>query len=186
MKIYTRTGDSGETALFGGGRVGKDHPRVAAYGTVDELNAVVGWALTCVRDSRIQERLGLVQHDLLAVGSELATPPPPSGGRRPATPGIPTERVGEMEGWIDEAASELAPLREFILPGGSEGAAALHVARTVCRRAERAVVALGVEGGSGVAVRYLNRLSDLLFVFARLENRRAATPDVTWEKTGPE
>lgn len=186
MSIYTRTGDAGETGLFGGGRVSKDHPRVEAYGSVDELNAVMGWALCHITDATVRERLALVQHDLFAVGSELATPEPAEGRRRPETPGVPTGRVAEMERWIDEADGELEPLRQFVLPGGSEGAAALHVARTVCRRAERAVVRLGTGGEAEAgAVRFLNRLSDVLFTFARLENHRAGARDVAWEKPTP-
>lgn len=183
MKIYTRTGDDGGTALFGGGRVRKHAPRVDAYGTVDELNAVLGWALTQLADPVVRTRLGFVQHDLFALGSDLATPPAGDGRRRPETPPLPVGRVVAMERWMDGAEEELAPLRAFILPGGSSGAAALHVARTVCRRAERAVVALAAsEPVSGEVVTYLNRLSDLLFTFARLENLRAGRQDVEWEK----
>lgn len=183
MKIYTRTGDDGGTALFGGGRVRKHDPRVEAYGTVDELNAVMGWALTQLGDPVVRTRLGLVQHDLFAIGSDLATPPPAEGRRRPETPAVPVERIAAMERWMDGADDELTPLRAFILPGGSSGAAALHVARTVCRRAERAVVALAEAGPvTAEVVTYLNRLSDLLFTFARLENLRAGRQDVEWEK----
>ena len=184
MKIYTRTGDAGETALFGGGRVPKDHPRVAAYGTVDELNACVGVALAAIADARTRERLNRIQHDLFALGSLLAVAPPAEGRPRPkGLPPMPLERVQEMERWMDEADEELPPLRAFILPGGAPGAAALHLARTVCRRAERAVVHLAAleEVETGVVV-YLNRLSDLLFTLARLENRRAGMSDVEWRK----
>lgn len=182
MKIYTRTGDGGETSLFGGDRVSKDHPRVAAYGTVDELNAAVSWAVETVRDDDVREHLGVVQLDLFVLGAVLATPP--SDGGRPTpkgVPEVPVERIAEMEQWIDQATGELPELRAFILPGGSPGAAALHFARTICRRAERAVVALGTERHvpDGVMV-YLNRLSDTLFVFARLENHRAGVADVEW------
>lgn len=184
MKIYTRTGDAGDTALFGGGRVSKDHHRVSAYGTVDELNASVGVAVVAVVDREIRERLLRIQHDLFALGSLLATMPPQEDRSRPkGLPELPLGRVAEMEAWMDAAEVELAPLRSFILPGGSAGAAALHLARTVCRRAERAVVHLAtlepVEEGIVV---YLNRLSDLLFTFARLENHRAGTPDEEWRK----
>lgn len=186
MKIYTRTGDEGDTSLFGGGRVAKDHPRVDAYGTVDELNSVVGQALLAVEDEGTRERLSLVQHDLFAIGSALATPAPAAGRKRPSTPELPLARVGEMESWIDEADAELPPLRAFVLPGGAPGGAALHVARTVCRRAERAVVALArtedVEDVDEGVIRYLNRLSDLLFALARLENHRAGRGDVEWRK----
>lgn len=183
MKIYTRTGDGGDTGLFGGGRVPKDDPRVEAYGTVDELNSVLGWAITQLSDAELRASLQAIQHDLFALGSELATPPPQEGRRRPETPGLPEGRIQQMEGWIDRADAELQPLSEFVLPGGSPGAAALHVARTVCRRAERAVVrAAGSEVLPAMAIVYLNRLSDLLFSHARLENARLSTPDVTWRK----
>lgn len=218
MKIYTRTGDGGETALFGGGRVPKTHRRVEAYGSVDELNAVLGRALLSVEAPESRPRLARVQHDLFALGAHLATPPTPEGRRRPQLPALPSARIEQMEAWMDEAEGELPPLKGFILPGGSPGAAELHVCRTVCRRAERAVVALaeasaasdsgdaaaGEEGdrpagaaeadrpaalpvpeeGVSEALRYLNRLSDLFFVLARLENARAGTEDVEWEKEG--
>lgn len=183
MKIYTRTGDDGDTALFGGGRVAKDDVRVAAYGSVDELNSAIGWVLTQVSDSDIRIRLERLQHDLFAIGSDLATPPATGGRRKPDTPGLPLDRIGEMEGWIDEADRELPTLRAFILPGGAPGAAALHVARTVCRRAERAVVTLARDQSvTEGAIAYLNRLSDLLFTFARLENHRAGLADMEWRK----
>lgn len=184
MKIYTRTGDAGDTALFGGGRVSKDHHRVAAYGTVDELNASVGIAVTAVADAETRDRLGRIQHDLFAVGAVLATIPSREDRPRPkGLPELPMARVAEMEGWMDAAEQELAPLRAFILPGGTPGAAALHLARTVCRRAERAVVHLATleQVDEGIVV-YLNRLSDLLFTLARLENHRAGRPDVEWMK----
>lgn len=182
MKIYTRTGDHGETALFGGGRVSKDHPRVAAYGAVDELNSVLGWALNEIAPGPTAERLARVQHDLFTLGAELATPPARERRRRPDTPPLPAARVAEMERWMDEMDAELPPLDRFVLPGGARGAAALHVARTVCRRAERAVVSLAAaEAVDDVVLTYLNRLSDLLFVCARMENARAGRPDVPWE-----
>lgn len=183
MKIYTRTGDLGETALFGGGRVAKDDARVDAYGTVDELNSVIGWAVTQIEDADIVGRLELLQHDLFAIGADLAAPPPKEGRVRPGTPALPAYRIPEMEGWIDEADRELTELRAFVLPGGSSGAAALHVARTVCRRAERGVVRLLKEEiVSQTVVPYLNRLSDLLFTFARLDNHRSGSGDVEWRK----
>jgi cob(I)alamin adenosyltransferase len=188
MKIYTRTGDDGGTALFGGGRVRKSDTRVEAYGGADELNSVLGWALTQVEDGSIRERLSSIQHDLFALGAELATPSRSGNRPRPQTPVLPLERVVMMERWIDEADEELPELRAFILPGGEAGAAALHVARTVCRRAERSVVRLAESEPVNLdIITYLNRLSDLLFVLARLENRRAGTADVEWAKpTGPE
>lgn len=163
----------------------KDDARVEAYGTVDELNAALGWCCTQVADESIVRRLETVQHDLFSLGSVLATPPPAEGRERPRTPDIPVERVTEMEAWIDEADEELTPLRAFVLPGGTRGAATLHVARTVCRRAERAVVRLaGLEPVEEAVTVYLNRLSDLLFTFARLENHRSGREDVEWKKAG--
>jgi len=183
LKIYTRTGDRGDTALFGGGRVPKTHPRVQAYGTVDELNSFLGRAITRVGSGEIRERLSSIQHDLFTLGSHLATPPAREGRARPHLPPLPRDRVTQMEVWIDEAEGELAPLRAFILPGGSEGAAELHVCRTVCRRVERMVVRLGPDEPECEAIiQYLNRLSDLLFTLARLENHRAGAPDVEWRK----
>lgn len=183
MKLYTRGGDEGETSLFGGGRVSKAEPRVDAYGTVDELNSMLGWALTQVRDAEIRARLEPIQNDLFVLGADLSTPPPSGGRTRPDTPALPLERVGEMEAWIDAADSELPPLKAFVLPGGTPGGAALHVARTVCRRAERAVASLASsETVSDGVIRYLNRLSDLLFAYARLENHRGGTEDVEWRK----
>jgi cob(I)alamin adenosyltransferase len=181
MKIYTRTGDTGTTALLGGGRVSKAHPRVTAYGTVDELNAVLGRALLSLEVATSRTRLGSVQHDLFNLGARLAAPPPEEGRRRAKVPNLPEARVTEMEAWMDEAEGELPPLTQFVLPGGSPGAAELHLCRTVCRRAERFVVELG-EGDEELAaiVRYLNRLSDLFFVLARLENHRAGANDVPW------
>ncbi|NIP61118.1 MAG: cob(I)yrinic acid a,c-diamide adenosyltransferase [Gemmatimonadetes bacterium] len=185
MKIYTRTGDSGRTGLFGGGRVPKDHLRVEAYGSVDELNAVIGRSIVDVADPQVGERLRTIQQDLFSIGAVLARPPATEGRRSPAAPGVPVERVAEMEGWIDSAAGELEPLRNFIVPGGTSGAAGLHHARTVCRRAERRVVSLTdrMEVEDGI-LRYLNRLSDLLFTFARLENARAGRRDVVWRSPG--
>ncbi len=182
MAIYTKTGDDGDTALFGGGRVPKNHVRVEAYGAVDELNSFVGLAVTAVNDD-VRQALLLIQNDLFALGANLATPPGDGSRPRPDTPDVPTGRLEMMEQWIDEATEELPELREFVLPGGTEGASALHVCRSVCRRAERAVVALGQEGAldEGV-IPYLNRLSDLFFVWARLENLRGGQADVPWSK----
>jgi len=206
MKIYTRRGDEGETGLFGGGRIPKDHPRIEATGAVDELNAVLGRVMLVVEEPRIRERIPLIQDDLFTLGSLLASQPTAGGeDPNPSLPSVPRERPSDMESWIDEIAEELDPLENFILPGGSAGAAELHVARTVCRRAERRVVALAsveAEGreneGAGQAervsgdgrdrgarvdpdiLRYLNRLSDLLFAFGRLENRFQGMEDVIW------
>lgn len=181
MKIYTKRGDRGETSLLGGGRVDKDHPRVAAYGHVDELNSTVGLAAARVRDASIRDRLMRVQNDLFVLGAHLSNPERSDDRKGPSMPELPVDRIGEMETWIDEAVDELPPLRAFILPGGSEGAATLHLARTVCRRAERGVVTLGRhEKVDEAVVRYLNRLSDTLFTLARLENARAGLSDVVW------
>ena len=183
MKIYTRTGDEGKTGLFGGGRVSKSHSRVSAYGAVDELNAALGVAVSSLTDEEICRYLGKIQQDLFSLGASLATPGADSDSAPVKTPPLPLPRVGEMEKWIDSATAETPDLKSFILPGGTGGAAALHLSRTVCRRAERAVVRLGLEESvdPGV-VRYLNRLSDLLFSLARLENHRSGLPDVLWQK----
>ncbi|MCH7933782.1 MAG: cob(I)yrinic acid a,c-diamide adenosyltransferase [Gemmatimonadetes bacterium] len=199
MAIYTKTGDDGDTALFGGGRVPKNDRRVEAYGAVDELNSFVGLALTSLTDvdadpdadggpdadadPGIRRGLLLIQNDLFALGANLATPERDDSRPRPRTPDVPVARVEAMEGWIDRATEELPELREFILPGGTGAAAMLHVCRSVCRRAEREVVALGREEtlDPGI-VRYLNRLSDLFFVWARLENLRAGQADVPWSQ----
>lgn len=183
MKIYTRSGDQGETGLFGGGRVPKAHIRVEAYGTVDELNAFLGLAVAQVEDGEVKERLGAIQRDLFSLGTSLATPGSEDGSARPSTPPVPRGRIQEMEDWIDAATEETPALRNFILPGGTPGASGLHLARTVCRRAERAVVRLDRgEGTEAGVLAYLNRLSDLLFALARLENHRAGVEDVVWKK----
>lgn len=181
MKIYTRTGDDGNTGLFGGGRVPKAHIRVEAYGAVDELNAVLGLSVEALADEEIRGFLLRVQQDLFRLGASLATPGAEDGTARPATPPLPLKRIQQMEDWIDMATGETPELRNFILPGGTRGAGFLHLARTVCRRAERAVVRLNQEDASDpLVVKYLNRLSDLLFALARLENHREEVPDVLW------
>lgn len=180
-RIYTKTGDTGETGLFGGLRVRKSSERVHAYGEVDELNAFIGWTLTQNTDDVITERLRIIQSDLFAIGAHLATVPR-EDRRTPALPPIPVERIAEMESWIDAAEDELPALKSFILPGGAPGGAALHVARTVCRRAERAVVGLQQnEFVDASIITYLNRLSDLLFDFARLANHRTGAPETKWQ-----
>jgi cob(I)alamin adenosyltransferase len=179
MKIYTKTGDEGETGLFGGGRVSKASPRVWAYGEVDELNSVLGLARTTPIDATIDALLATVQSELFDVGAELARTP----GRadKGFVPEIDEAAVERLERAIDTAEGELAPLQNFVLPGGSLAASHFHLARTVCRRAERRVVALeGEDAPRAVLVRYLNRLSDLLFVLARLANHRAGVADVPW------
>lgn len=180
-KIYTRTGDKGETGLFGGGRVPKTHPRVAAYGAVDELNAALGLAAASLSDEEIAGRIATIQADLFALGAHLATPRAAGEAPHPYLPELPHGRVAEFERWIDAADAELPELHAFILPGGVPGGAALHLARTVCRRAEREVVALAQdEWVDPEIVVYLNRLSDLLFQFARLANHRAGRGDTLW------
>lgn len=184
MKIYTRTGDEGDTGLFGGGRVSKAHVRVEAYGAVDELNAVLGCAIAELDGTgEIADGLVGVQRDLFALGAHLATPPARENRRTPSLPPLPPEdRVAELERAIDAADHELPALTRFILPGGSRAGAALHHARTVCRRAERRVIALSAtESVDDAIIVYLNRLSDLLFTLARLANSRGGSPETEWE-----
>lgn len=181
MKIYTRTGDEGETGLFGGPRVSKDDRRIEAYGTVDELNAVLGVVRAGGVDPELDELLATIQHELFDVGAELATPDPGSFGLRC----VASAEVARLEWIIDRAEEDLAPLKQFVLPGGCPAAARLHVARTVCRRAERRVISLAREPGAQISswlVVYLNRLSDLLFVLARWANARSGVADVPWQK----
>lgn len=185
MKIYTRTGDRGETGLFGGQRVRKDNIRVDAYGAVDELNSSLGLAVARLEadgEAEIARGLHAVQADLLTVGAILATPRPEDGGRENANiPELAPERVREMEQWIDRAETELEPLSNFILPGGGEAAARIHFARTICRRAERRAVSLAYDAHiEEDVIIYLNRLSDLLFTLARLANRRQDIEDISW------
>jgi cob(I)alamin adenosyltransferase len=183
MKIYTKTGDRGDTGLFGGGRVSKSHPRVEAYGDVDELNAVLGAVRAVERLPRIDDILIAVQRDLFAIGALLATPDREKMRQHLDKARVDESRVAELERAIDDGDSELEPLRAFIVPGGTPKAAALHVARTVCRRAERRVVQLADDAGMeipSVVVIYLNRLSDLLFTLARVANRRADADEVSW------
>lgn len=180
-KIYTKTGDEGDTGLFGGGRVPKDHPRVSAYGDIDELNAVIGMARSVEMMPRIDEVLAPVQRDLFALGALLATPDLEKMKEQLNKARISDARIAQMEQAIDDGESELEPLKAFILPGGTPKAAALHVARTTCRRAERAVIHLQREAEiPPIVIVYLNRLSDLLFVLARVANRRAGAGEVTW------
>jgi cob(I)alamin adenosyltransferase len=179
MKIYTRTGDSGETGLFGGARVDKDDPRVEAYGTVDELNSCLGVARSLAPSAQTDEALQQIQSDLFTVGAELACVPGKEEKLR-MTP-VSDADIARLEAWIDRSEAELEPLRTFVLPGGSPAAAELHRARTVCRRAERRTLSAGrVSSIRPEIVIYLNRLSDLLFVFARYENRLSGIADVAW------
>ena len=202
MKIYTRAGDDGETGLFGGARVAKDDRRVEAYGTVDELNCALGVARAALSpDSDLDPLLARVQGELFDLGAELATPPARRETRLAARIPLATdERTAALEAEIDCREAELEPLKTFILPGGAPAAAALHVARATCRRAERRVITLArtdraerdeggptsaSDGGAAASVRpealrYLNRLSDLLFVLARYANHRAGVADTPW------
>jgi cob(I)alamin adenosyltransferase len=181
LKIYTRRGDRGETDLFGGGRVAKDHLRVEAYGAVDELNAALGLAAAVTRQVDLRQLVQQVQRLLFALGGTLATPDPHHREKSGVQGPLP-EDVAELERRIDALEKELAPLRRFVLPGGCDAAASFHLARTVCRRAERRVVGLArVEDVGGTSLVFLNRLSDLLFTLARVENRRAGVADVEWE-----
>jgi cob(I)alamin adenosyltransferase len=179
VKIYTRTGDGGDTGLFDGTRVTKSDPRVAAYGDVDELNAWLGLVRTEVTDSELTAMLEQIQRDLFALGARLADPSRKIAARV-AKAAVTTEDISRLEGWIDQLESELPPLRRFILAGGSRGGALLHVARTICRRAERAMVSLGQDAFEPELLVYVNRLSDLLFVMARAANRRAGTAETEW------
>ncbi len=173
MKIYTRTGDSGETSLLGGSRVAKNDPRIEAYGTIDELSSFLGVARASWNASPIDGQLAHVQNDLFDIGASLAAVD------LSRFAGVKESRITEIEDAIDAMESELAPLANFILPGGSLAAANLHVARTVCRRAERLVVAL--DAAHETTVRYLNRLSDYLFVAARFANAKLGIADVEWK-----
>ncbi|MBA2602547.1 MAG: cob(I)yrinic acid a,c-diamide adenosyltransferase [Acidobacteria bacterium] len=179
MKIYTRTGDSGDTGLFDGTRVSKADRRVAAYGEVDELNAWLGLVVSGTDDAVLRERLLQIQRDLFALGSRLADPARRIAGRVTKV-GISADHVARLEGWIDELDAGLPPLRRFILAGGAETGAALHVARTICRRAERTMVELGEDAFEIELLQYVNRLSDLLFTMARAANHRAGVPETEW------
>lgn len=186
MKIYTKTGDSGETGLFGGVRVPKSDARVATYGDVDELNAWLGFARATLAQAKdpgdLPAMIEQIQRDLFAVGARLADP-----SRRIAERvtkiAVGAAEIARLEGWIDALEATLTPLRRFILAGGSPAGAALHVARTTCRRAERAMVALRQADNDAFESEllvYVNRLSDLLFVMARAANQRAGTPEIEW------
>ena len=181
MKIYTKTGDAGETGLFGGGRVAKDHSRVQAYGDVDELNSSIGVARATQPVHFVDEILEAIQRDLFALGGHLATPDPERVRQALEKAELTADRVADFERTIDSADQELPPLKAFVLPAGTPKAAALHLARTVCRRAERSVVRLSHEADvPELFLVYLNRLSDLLFALARLANHRDGAGDVTW------
>jgi cob(I)alamin adenosyltransferase len=187
LKIYTRRGDTGQTDLFGGERVAKDALRVAAYGDVDELNASIGVAIAAGIDATLAPALARIPSALFDLGASLATPDP-AHRRKANIAGVDAADIDGLEALIDQLEAGLTPLATFILPGGTPPAAAFHVARTVCRRAERAVVRLAGTPGESVeanATRYLNRLSDLLFVLARHENARKGVVDVAWSRRSP-
>lgn len=185
MKIYTKTGDTGTTGLYAGPRVSKADQRIEAYGSVDELNALLGLAVAWVEPGSVHaglaEKVSSIQNDLFAIGAELATPEPALHGMCMLT----QERTAQLEKWIDDAEEKLPQLRNFVIPGGCTISAALHWARTVCRRAERQIVALATMPNVSDCTRiivYLNRLSDLFFVWARYHNQLAGVPDVPWNK----
>jgi cob(I)alamin adenosyltransferase len=181
MKIYTRTGDDGRTRLIAGERVGKDHPRVEACGVIDELNAWLGWARALQLPEDVDRVLGSVQNDLFALGAQLAA----AEAGDYAGPTVSDQQVAALEQAIDRWERDLPPLKNFILPGGTQPAAALHAARTACRRAERRVVRLNTPAGPPIPIillRYLNRLGDLLFVAARTVNAAYHVADQIWRK----
>lgn len=182
MKIYTKTGDKGQTSLFGGQRVWKDDLRINAYGTVDELNSVLGVAVTEIQSEEIKNIVLSIQNDLFTLGSDLASPLEKEP-KNFIIPRIEDRFALRLESIIDKYDSQLPALKNFILPGGSKGASILHLARSVCRRAEREVITLAqnVEIGSAIVV-YLNRLSDLLFVLARFENKYNGKSETNWQK----
>ena len=179
MKIYTRTGDSGDTALFDGTRVPKSDGRVAAYGDIDELNAWLGLVRAHLPEGDVAAQLQQIQRDLFAVGARLADPSHRIAGRVTKA-AVSMEDVARLERWIDEFDAVIPPLRRFILAGGTPAGAALHVARTVCRRAERAMVQLGEGAFENELLQYVNRLSDLLFTMARAVNHRAGIAEIEW------
>ena len=179
MKIYTKTGDQGETSLFDGTRVPKTDPRVVAYGDVDELQAVLGVAMSAGVDPEMADLMVSLQRDLFALGARLADPAHRIAPRVSKIV-VSEESVARLEGWIDRLETELPPLRHFILSGGAPAGASLHLARTVCRRAERSVLSLGADAVEPIVRIYMNRLSDLLFVMARAVNHRMGVVETEW------
>lgn len=181
VKIYTKSGDGGETSLFGGHRAPKNDPRVAAFGDVDELNCAIGLAIATEPRDLESDLLGGIQRDLFSIGSKLASPAPGKVAKALEKAVIPVSRIAELEAAIDRVEAELPELAAFVVPGGCAKSAQLHYARSVCRRAERSVVALALqEPAPALALAFLNRLSDLLFVVARLANHRVGVPDNRW------
>jgi len=181
MKIYTKTGDKGETGLFGGERVSKDSPRIRAYGTLDELNAFIGLAITEVKDDSVKLLLNDIQNKLFIIGSDLATPDTEKNKKLNIFR-TPVEYYQSLEVSIDKYESDLETLKNFILPGGSKSASLLHVCRTIARRAEREVVALNstVQVADNIII-FMNRLSDLFFVLSRYENKVSGFEDIKWQ-----
>jgi len=179
VRIYTKTGDSGQTSLFDNSRVAKSHPRVEAYGEVDELNACLGAARAAGASGDLDEALEAIQRQLFAIGARLADPSARIASRVEKA-AVQSADVDRLEKWIDGFEAELPPLRRFILPGGGACGAWLHLSRTVCRRAERRVVGLGEGAVEPIVVVYLNRLSDLLFVMARTASHRQGVPEAEW------
>lgn len=178
MRLSTRSGDQGETGLRGGQRLSKAHPRVQAYGEVDEVNSLLGWARAAVEVEDVRNLLQSLQEDLMRLGADLALP----SGAQPSSFLLGPERVQALEEALERYQEEVPPLRHFVLPGGTEAAARLHIARTACRRAERAAVALAQEEPvNPEALRYLNRLSDLLFLLALVLNHRAQVKEIPWQ-----
>ena len=183
-KLYTRTGDSGETALFGGKRVAKDHPRVAAYGAIDELNSMLGAAASFLRQRKLVSEIETIQNELFNIGAELSSDRPVRRGKQqPGVFRLDPARVRRLEALIDEYDAKVPPLRTFILPSGSTSGAMLHVARAVCRRAERELVTLSrTEKVNPDVLAYMNRLCDLLFALARYANKAARRRETPWRK----
>lgn len=180
MKIYTRTGDTGTTGLTDGTRILKTDPRIEAYGSIDELNAVVGWVCATPLSEFMHAELRQIQHELFVVGALLATPHGPMESKMPQ---LAADAVTRIEKQIDVWSESLPPLTQFILPAGSESAARLHIARTVCRRAERAMYALGAATDlPDIILQFLNRLSDYFFVLARAANKEAGKTELMWKK----
>jgi len=180
-KLYTRGGDAGKTSLFGGRRVAKDDPRVVAYGTIDELNSVLGVAISFIRQRRLVASLHKVQNELFNIGAELASDKPVRRRRRSDAFQLGSDSTMRLEQLVDEFDAKMPPLKTFVLPSGSVAAAAMHHARTVCRRAERCVVTLSrKEKVNPEILAYLNRLNDLLFALARYLNKTARRREILW------
>jgi cob(I)alamin adenosyltransferase len=182
MKIYTKTGDKGKTSLFGGKRVWKDDLRIKAYGDVDELNSILGLALSEIKNKELKKVLSVIQNELFILGSDLASPIEKKNNKF-QIPRVDSSKISKLENLIDEFDSQLPPIKNFILPGGLKSASILHLARTVCRRAEREVISLAKIDKINSEIKvYLNRLSDLLFVLARFDNFSSHHPEIEWQK----